>query len=214
MLSTQERTQDGLSHSRADISLLDYRADRNSDVKEARYPHDRAGMSSGFRYQDLQVAENYRPKVQVFHGKPAKANAESSVELVSANRAAVRVSESLSVQATGYFSPASMEQLVQAIVQHLLVSGVITPQAVSSKQATTPVAQNTPRTTPTQLGLTERQAEVLRILAQGKSNKAIGRALGIAQGTVKIHVRAICEKLQVERRTEAIVAVNRIGLVL
>ena len=54
--------------------------------------------------------------------------------------------------------------------------------------------------------LTERQVEVLQLLSQGKPNKLIGRALGISEGTVKIHLAAIFRALNVRNRTEAVIA--------
>ncbi len=61
--------------------------------------------------------------------------------------------------------------------------------------------------------LTTRETAVLRTMAAGKSNKEIGVALNISEGTVKVHVTHLLEKLQVTGRTEAIgVAVKR-GLV-
>jgi DNA-binding NarL/FixJ family response regulator len=62
------------------------------------------------------------------------------------------------------------------------------------------------------VGLTDRQAEVLSLLIQGKSNKLICRELGLAEGTVKIHVTAILKALNVVNRTQAVVAVSRLGL--
>ncbi len=53
--------------------------------------------------------------------------------------------------------------------------------------------------------LTPREREVLRHLAEGQSNKEIARALGITDGTVKLHVRAILAKLEVRSRVEAAV---------
>jgi DNA-binding NarL/FixJ family response regulator len=61
--------------------------------------------------------------------------------------------------------------------------------------------------------LTKREIEVLRAMAAGKSNKEIGVALDISEGTVKVHMTHILEKLKATGRTEAIgVAVKR-GLV-
>jgi len=60
--------------------------------------------------------------------------------------------------------------------------------------------------------LTGREMEVLRLLANGMSNKAVGAALAIADVTVKSHVRAIFSKLNVLSRTEAIAVANRTGL--
>ena len=53
--------------------------------------------------------------------------------------------------------------------------------------------------------LTPREFEVLRHLAEGRSNKAIARELGITDGTVKLHVRSILRKLDVRSRVEAAV---------
>jgi len=53
--------------------------------------------------------------------------------------------------------------------------------------------------------LTERQVEVLELLSQGKPNKLIARALGINEGTVKIHLAAIFRALNASNRTEAVI---------
>ena len=52
--------------------------------------------------------------------------------------------------------------------------------------------------------LTPREREVLRLMAQGRSNKEIGALLGISVGTAKTHVRHIFRKLQVSDRTGAV----------
>jgi two-component system nitrate/nitrite response regulator NarL len=58
--------------------------------------------------------------------------------------------------------------------------------------------------------LTPREQEILCHLAEGQSNKAIGRRLGISDGTVKLHVKAILRKLEVHSRVEAaVIAVER-----
>ncbi|MGE5152584.1 MAG: response regulator [Bdellovibrio bacteriovorus] len=58
--------------------------------------------------------------------------------------------------------------------------------------------------------LTPREQQILCHLAEGQSNKAIGRRLGISDGTVKLHVKAILRKLAVHSRVEAaVIAVER-----
>jgi DNA-binding NarL/FixJ family response regulator len=59
--------------------------------------------------------------------------------------------------------------------------------------------------------LTERQIDVLRLLALGKPNKVIARDLGISEGTVKIHLAAIFRALSVRNRVEAVVASRRVS---
>lgn len=61
------------------------------------------------------------------------------------------------------------------------------------------------------LGLTERQAQVLARIAQGKPNKVICRELNLAVGTVKIHVSAVLKALKVSNRTQAAIAARALA---
>jgi NarL family two-component system response regulator LiaR len=61
--------------------------------------------------------------------------------------------------------------------------------------------------------LTERETEVLQLLAQGQANKQIGHSLNIVEKTVKVHVSNILSKLGVQSRTQATLYAIRIGLV-
>jgi DNA-binding NarL/FixJ family response regulator len=58
-------------------------------------------------------------------------------------------------------------------------------------------------------GLTARQRDVLAVMMQGKSNKAICRILNLAEPTVKNHVTAILKALKVTNRTEAVIKVAK-----
>lgn len=60
--------------------------------------------------------------------------------------------------------------------------------------------------------LTERETDVLRLLAQGKANKEIARELIIGENTVKTHVSSILLKLGVQSRTQAALYARQIGL--
>ncbi len=60
--------------------------------------------------------------------------------------------------------------------------------------------------------LSPRQIDVLKLIAQGKSNKQIAFELGLTEGTVKLHVTAILKVLNVYNRTGAVAAANQIGL--
>jgi DNA-binding NarL/FixJ family response regulator len=62
------------------------------------------------------------------------------------------------------------------------------------------------------LGLTERQMEVLALMMQGKSNKAICRVHDLAEPTVKIHVSATLKALKAVNRTEAVMAAAALGV--
>lgn len=61
--------------------------------------------------------------------------------------------------------------------------------------------------------LTAREREVLTLLVEGRSNKAIAAALDISEHTAKFHVNAILSKLGVQRRVEAVVRAARLGII-
>jgi len=61
--------------------------------------------------------------------------------------------------------------------------------------------------------LTQRELEVLRRLALGRTNREIGSELFISEETVKTHIGRVLAKLQVENRAQAIVAALKRGLV-
>lgn len=66
----------------------------------------------------------------------------------------------------------------------------------------------------TAVDLTPREAEVLQLMAEGLTNKAIAQQLDISSHTVKFHVTAIMSKLHAQSRTEAVVQATRQGLIL
>jgi DNA-binding CsgD family transcriptional regulator len=66
--------------------------------------------------------------------------------------------------------------------------------------------------TATRLGLTEREREVLALLAEGRSNRQIGESLYMAESTAGVHVSNILGKLGVGRRSEAAALAQRLGL--
>lgn len=102
---------------------------------------------------------------------------------------------------------ASVDALVQGLQTILLNMLVIDPQfrdvITSASSAPAPLANP----------LTDREVEVLQLLAQGLSNKGIGYALGISDHTVKFHVNAIMTKLNAQSRTEAAVRATQLGIV-
>jgi DNA-binding NarL/FixJ family response regulator len=65
---------------------------------------------------------------------------------------------------------------------------------------------------PSECGLTERQAQVLALMAKGKSNRDIALQLGLSEGTVKIHVTGVFKALGVSSRTQALVMARRYGI--
>jgi DNA-binding NarL/FixJ family response regulator len=61
--------------------------------------------------------------------------------------------------------------------------------------------------------LSAREVEVIELIAQGLRNKDVGKALGITEETIKVHVRHIMNKLNVQDRTEAVTMAIRRGII-
>jgi DNA-binding NarL/FixJ family response regulator len=110
------------------------------------------------------------------------------------------------------FIPKSSPREVMVNALRLIFSGgiYIPPEALPRGESAKPPAAACP-SSPADLGLTVRQVEVLALMMQGKSNKAISRILDVAEPTVKHHVSAILKALKVMSRTEAVIAVGGFG---
>jgi DNA-binding NarL/FixJ family response regulator len=70
------------------------------------------------------------------------------------------------------------------------------------------LAEHTPR-----IGLTARELEVLRLVAEGLSNAEVADRIGRTEGTVKVHLKNILQKLDVKDRTEAVTTALRRGFI-
>ena len=64
-----------------------------------------------------------------------------------------------------------------------------------------------------EVGLTPREEEILRHIARGESNKDIARNLDVTEGTIKVHIKAILKKLDMNNRTQAAIYAYERGLV-
>jgi DNA-binding CsgD family transcriptional regulator len=64
-----------------------------------------------------------------------------------------------------------------------------------------------------ELNLTARERDVLALLAEGASNKAVANRLGISVHTAKFHVRSLLEKLDATGRTDAVAHAARLGVI-
>lgn len=117
------------------------------------------------------------------------------------------VRAALAAGATGYvLKDAGLQELSDAVAQ-VLKGQVAIPVSLLSSLATRPSSQ--PRDMAAMERLTEREREVLDLIAEGMTNKAIARTLQISPSTVKAHVERVISKLGVADRTQAAVMVAR-----
>src|SRR5262249_14900757 len=147
-----------------------------------------------------------------------------SVVVMSAQQDHDSVVKALNLGAVGFIPKSATRKMILGALQ-LVMSGdtYIPRQALPEQPPLTPnpptTAQAKPETggdkvSPADLGLTERQIDVLALIMQGKSNKAICRVLDLSEPTVKSHVSAILRALKVSNRTEIVIAVSALKLEL
>lgn len=135
-----------------------------------------------------------------------------SVVVVSAFHDRENVLRALNLGALGFIPKSASRDVMVNALRLVFSGGIYIPtEALGPMEA--PPTKSVPgrRTTPADLGLTERQLEVLTLMMQGKSNKVIGRVLKVAEPTVKHHVTAILKALEVTNRTEVVIAVAALG---
>jgi DNA-binding NarL/FixJ family response regulator len=142
------------------------------------------------------------------------------VVVLSASEQPETVIRAIDGGAMGFIPKTSSSQLLIGALRLVLSGGIYLPPEVLRKEEAIAPAAPPPVATPAQLrnpreiGLTDRQSQVLALVVQGKPNKLICRDLDLAEGTVKIHVTAILRALGVANRTQAVIAVSKLGLKL
>jgi two-component system nitrate/nitrite response regulator NarL len=114
--------------------------------------------------------------------------------------------KSLRLGARGYLhKDMEPEQLIESLREIMEGSTVVAP-AMSGVLAKVVKGEDASDSEATRFSdLTPRELEILCHLAEGQTNKVIGRELGITDGTVKLHVRSILKKLGVQSRVAAAV---------
>jgi DNA-binding NarL/FixJ family response regulator len=137
-----------------------------------------------------------------------------SVVMLSAFNDRANVVNALDNGALGFIPKTDSREILLGALRLILAGGTYIPPeilrpAVAAAPDKPPSSQKRP--SPAELGLTERQVDVLALMMQGKSNKLICRALDLAEPTVKNHVSAILKALDVTNRTEAVLAVAALG---
>lgn len=145
------------------------------------------------------------------------------VVVLSASDQRDDVLRAIDLGAMGFIPKTSSNQVMLQALRLVLSGGVYLPPsalgrhedtALEAPAAGTAEAPGAARPTARELGLTVRQAQVLALILKGKPNKVICRELGLAEGTVKIHVAAILRALNVNTRTQAVIEASRLGLQL
>ncbi len=162
---------------------------------------------------DLALIDLNMPGMPGLHGIREFRQRFPDVPLVvlSASESLQDIEQSLNLGALGYVLKSSPSSLILHALRLVLSGGIYTPEPIRESASGSNLGPAPISGRPT-VNLTTRQTEVLHGLLQGLPNKSIARRLELTEGTVKIHVAAIFRALNVNNRTEAVVAARKIGL--
>lgn len=120
---------------------------------------------------------------------------------ISANDDPLVMRRMIDLGAAGFVPKSASPSILLSALQLVLGGGIYVPPAALEATGT-----------PSSVELTERQSQVLSLLAEGAPNKVIAARLGLALPTVKIHVAAVLRRLSARNRTEAVQEALRLGL--
>jgi len=152
--------------------------------------------------------------------------AQLPVVVVSAANDADTIVSALELGAMGFIPKTSARDVLLGAVRLVASGGIYVPVEALRGRSTplhaealiTPLPamkgadSHRSGMTPDRLGLTPRQADVLAFVLKGLPNKLIARKLDIAENTVKVHLSAVFQALNVSSRTQALIAATRMGL--
>lgn len=139
---------------------------------------------------------------------------EVPVVVVSGDEDPATVRACIDMGACGYVPKSAEPQVLMDAMQRILRGGVWLPGSSLRivTPETTPAHKASREWADLRLPVTARQREVLQRVVQGKTNKIIGRELGISDGTVKTHLAHLMAMLGVNTRTQIIYELARQGI--
>jgi DNA-binding CsgD family transcriptional regulator/tetratricopeptide (TPR) repeat protein len=181
------------------------------------YPRDGAPPEA-LAFELLVRAELGRARGEASAGS-WRAATEAFGALRQASRAAYAEMRQAEAMALSGAAPRAVAEPLQRAHAVAVDAGIVPFRAEIEKLARRarvglPDQQAGPREGAERLGLTEREAEVLALLAEGRTNRQIGQELFITEKTASLHVSRILTKLGVSNRGEAAAAAHRVGLAL
>ncbi len=190
------------------------------DIEEATNFDEAVKAVVGRHDLDLILLDLLLPGMKGYDGMRTLRESAPDVPIVviSAVEEREAVLESFRHGAIGYIPKSSTSEVMLSALKLVLAGGKYLPPVIAGES----LAPETAPASGAMYGaaaladapeLTRRQREVLELIGEGRSNKEIAESLGLAEGTVKIHVTAILKALKATNRTQAAMVAAQLGLV-
>lgn len=131
------------------------------------------------------------------------------VVIVSASDDIATIRRAIELGASGYIKKSSSFEEIRLAINGVLSGEIVSPVNVSLGIENDPDIRDLIQRIRT---LTPQQARVLGMLAEGLLNKQIAYELKVSEATIKAHVSAVLQKLNVDNRTQAVIRLGKIGV--
>ena len=184
---------------------------RTADIGEAGSLNELLGQLQQSADVDLILLDLAMPGVQGLSGLLLlrREYPEVPVLVVSATDDSPTIRRCIEFGASGFVPKSRPVESIRDAVRKVMSGEVAVPADVDMTAA----APGEDRQLAGRLSmLTPQQMRVLMMLGEGLLNKQIAFRLGVSEATIKAHVSAILQKLGVDSRTQAVIAINRIGI--
>lgn len=130
------------------------------------------------------------------------------VVIVSALDDPIIIGRALELGASGYIKKSAGLEEIRKALNHVLSGGIAAPENVLLGAEQDPEIADLIMRIKT---LTPQQARVLGMIAEGLLNKQIAYELGVSEATIKAHVSAVLQKMNVDSRTQAVIRLSKIA---
>jgi DNA-binding NarL/FixJ family response regulator len=189
-------------------------------VQAQDYPSAWAAAAQG---PDLIIRDLVMPGAGPVEGirRLAEAAPDAPILVVTGNEDDAVLLELIKLGVAGFAPKTSKSAVIEAAIHLVLAGGRYLPPRLAelatrdAAPAAAPSAPSAPKLTPEGFGarLTDRQLDVLRLIAGGGSNKEIARELDLSPATIKAHTAAAIAALGAANRTEAAMRAREMGLI-
>ncbi len=180
-------------------------------VQAVDYP---SAWSAAMAAPDLIISDLAMPGASPIDGirRLREAAPETPILVVTGNEDDEVLLALFRMGIAGFAPKTSKSAIIEAAIRLVLAGGRYLPPRIVELAAG--AAPATPQFAPSTLArLTERQVDVLKLIALGQSNKEIARELDLSPATIKAHTAAAIAALGANNRTEAVMRAREMGLI-
>ncbi len=200
---------DGHALFRDGLSALIEQLDKTAVILQAGNFRQSLKILDGERPFDLIVIDPDMSDMPWSNGFEAvcKKSGGARVVVVSASENVHNIRESLELGAGGYITKRAETKILSNALKLVLDGGTYIPPVMLGHNSDNLAAGGKGKT------LTNRQSQVLGLVAQGMSNKQIAYEIGVSEATVKLHINALLKAIGAANRTQAVIIAQKTGLI-